>query len=220
MTARAKWTMMKSGPICRVGSVSYRFGRGPQPSDFPDHRLAEIVEGSVPGRALDLGCGTGRNALYLARNGWETTGVEFSEGAVAVAQQKAEAGDLRVRFVHGDVTKLCELGIGEGYSLLMDGGCYHMIPVWQRDAYVDSVTKVTAPGGLLIMVGFTKYLGMGMSEKDLVARFRGWRLIDASPVPGDQMREYISRPALFRAPLGWGLFSPFRYQLERLSAAN
>src|SRR6186997_2543322 len=63
-----------------AGDAAYRLGLGPRPSDVPDHALVELVEGPArlaPGRALDLGCGTGRNALYLARAGWETVGVDM-----------------------------------------------------------------------------------------------------------------------------------------------
>lgn len=75
-----------------VGSLAYRLGVVvPQPSDVPDHRLVELVEGSelMPGRALDLGSGTGRNALYLAGHGWEAVGVEMAGYAVEVARRKA-----------------------------------------------------------------------------------------------------------------------------------
>ncbi len=63
-----------------VGGLAYRLHLGPQPSDVPDHRLVALVEGPdrlTPGRALDLGSGTGRNAIYLARHGWEAIGVEM-----------------------------------------------------------------------------------------------------------------------------------------------
>lgn len=123
-----------------MGDLTYRFGLGPQPSDVPDHRLMELVEGPgqlAPGRALDLGCGTGRNAIYLGRHGWETTGVEFVGYAVEVARHKAETRAVPVRFVTGDVTRLPELGLGEDFRLLVDGGCYHMIPDGRRDAYGD-----------------------------------------------------------------------------------
>ena len=85
-----------------VADVAYRLGLGPRPSDVPDHRLVELVEGPnrlAPGRALDLGCGTGRNAMYLGRHGWETAGVEMSGYAVEVARQKAAAQAVTVRFV-------------------------------------------------------------------------------------------------------------------------
>src|SRR6185312_13451966 len=81
-----------------AGDATYRLGLGPRPSDVPDHALVELVEGPArlaPGRALDLGCGTGRNALYLARAGWETVGVDMVGYAVEVARRKAAAQSSR-----------------------------------------------------------------------------------------------------------------------------
>ena len=132
-----------------AGDAAYRLGLGPRPSDVPDHTLVELVEGPgrlAPGRAFDLGCGTGRNALYLARAGWETVGVDMVGYAVEVARRKAAAQSLSIQFYQGDVMRLSELAVGTGFGLLMDGGCYHMIPADRRDAYAQSVTHVAAPG--------------------------------------------------------------------------
>ena len=136
---------MLNSVLGAAGGLAYRFGLGPRPSDVPDHRLVELVEGPdklTPGRAIDLGCGTGRNALFLAAHGWDTVGVEMVGYAVEVARRTAAAQNLAVRFVQGDVTRLEDLGVGAGFTLLMDGGCYHTIPVWRRDAYAESVTRV------------------------------------------------------------------------------
>jgi SAM-dependent methyltransferase len=201
-----------------AGDVAYRFGLGPRPSDVPDHRLVQLVEGPdklAPGRALDLGSGTGRNALYLAKHGWQTTGVEMVEYAVQVARQKAVAQDVSVQFVRGDVTRLADLRLGADFTLLMDGGCYHMIPTNRRDAYAESIAAVAGPGARLILVGFSRILGAGLDPDDLLTRLRGWRLVQLGRVPGEQMCQYISGPALLRAALKRGAFHPMRYELER-----
>ena len=201
--------------------AAYRLGLGPRPSDVPDHRLVELVEGPdqmSPGRALDLGCGTGRNALYLAAHAWETTGVEMAGNAVAVATGAASARSLPVRFLQGDVTRLAELDTGADFTLFMDGGCYHMIPANRRDAYVESIMRIAAPGARLIMVGFTRVLGAGMQRDELLSRLRGWQLVDVSRVPGEQMCQYVAGPAALRAALKRGAFHPLRYEFERTSA--
>jgi ubiquinone/menaquinone biosynthesis C-methylase UbiE len=100
---------MVNSVLRSVGELTYRVGLGPQPSGVPDHRLVELVEGPdrlQPGRALDLGCGTGRNAIYLAKHGWDTVGVEMVGYAVDVAKERAEAEGAPARFVQGDVTRL------------------------------------------------------------------------------------------------------------------
>lgn len=200
-----------------IADLAYRLGLGPQPSDVPDHRLVELVEGPnrlTPGRALDLGCGTGRNAIYLARHGWETTGVEMAGYAVELAGRTAAAEAVTVRFIQGDVTRLSDLDIGTGFTLFMDGGCYHMIPAGRRDAYAQSVTGVAAPGARLIMVGFCRMLGAGMRREELLRRLPGWRLVQVDRVPGEQMCQYVSGPAPLRTALKRGAFHPLRYELE------
>jgi SAM-dependent methyltransferase len=168
-----------------------------------------------PGRALDLGCGAGRNALYLAAHGWDTIGVEMVRYAVEVATRAAAARALPARFLEGDVTRLAELAIGDDFTLLMDGGCYHMIPANRRDGYAEGVTTVAAPGARLIMVGFSHLLGTGMQRDELTSRLRGWRLVHVAPVPGAQMRDYVSGPAALRAVLKRGAFHPLRYEFVR-----
>src|SRR5260370_14518015 len=77
--------------------------------------LVSVVEGPgklEPGKALDLGCGTGTNSIYLARHGWETTGVDFVPRAIAQARRKAAAAGASPRFLVGDVTRLTDLGMG------------------------------------------------------------------------------------------------------------
>ena len=156
-----------------VADVTYRLGIGPRPSDVPDHRLVEVVEGPdrlPPGRAVDLGSGTGRNAIYLARHGWDVVGVEMSGYAVEVSRRKATEQGAPARFVQGDVTKLPDLDIGAACNLFMDGGCYHTLPPGRRDAFGESVTAVAAPGARLIMIGFRQSLSAGTQGDGLLKR--------------------------------------------------
>ncbi|HEY3611941.1 MAG TPA: class I SAM-dependent methyltransferase [Pseudonocardiaceae bacterium] len=77
-----------------VVNLLYRSPFNPKSTDSPDDAVVDLVEGPLalpPGRALDLGCGSGRHAIYLARNGWEVTGVDLVRDAVESARQKAEA---------------------------------------------------------------------------------------------------------------------------------
>src|SRR5271166_1426929 len=118
------------GLLRLAGLMRYRLGLAPQFSDVPDHRLVQLVEGPdrlAPGRVVDLGCGTGRNSIYLARNGWDTIGVDMVGHALQTARRKAAAQGLTVQFVQGNVTRLADLDIGADFDLLMDGGCYQMI---------------------------------------------------------------------------------------------
>jgi SAM-dependent methyltransferase len=208
---------MVNSVLRAVADLTYRLGVGPRPSDVPDHRLVEVVEGPdrlPPGRAVDLGSGTGRNAIYLARNGWDVVGVEMSGYAVEVSERKATEQGAPARFVQGDVTKLPELGIGAAFNLFMDGGCYHTLPPGRRDAFGESVTAVAAPGARLIMVGFRRSLSAGTQGDGLLKRLPGWRLLSEDRVPGHQMHQYVSGPAPLKALLKRGGLHPMRYELE------
>lgn len=217
MVGRRAFTGVVGEALRYAGTMSYRFGLGPRPSDVPDGALVEVVEGSgrrPPGRALDLGCGTGRNAVYLARHGWDVTGVELADGELSVARRGAADAGVHPRLIQGDVTELAGLGVGQGFTVLMDGGCYHMVPKGRRGAYVASVTQVAAPGALLILVGFTRVLGSEMGEEQVRAQFRGWDLVRAERIPGEEMQSYVAGPKLIKQGLKNGWFAPTRFLLE------
>lgn len=208
---------MVNSVLRTVADVTYRLGIGPRPSDVPDHRVVEVVEGPdrlATGRAVDLGSGTGRNAIYLARHGWDVVGVEMSGYAVEVSRRKATEQGAPARFVQGDVTKLADLDIGAAFNLFMDGGCYHTLPPGRRDAFGESVTAVAAPGARLIMIGFRQSLSAGTQGDGLLKRLPGWRVLSEDRVPGQEMHEYVSGPAPLKALLKRGALHPLRYELE------
>src|SRR3954447_4873017 len=77
----------------------------------PPADLVEVIEGPMalaPARALDLGCGTGTDSIYLAQRGWDITGVDMVPEPLAIARRKAAARGVLANFVHGDVTRLGE----------------------------------------------------------------------------------------------------------------
>lgn len=145
----------------------------------PPEVVAEI-EGDRPlhpGRALDLGCGTGTNALYLARRGWEVVGVDFAPLAIEAAGRKAGPADA-VTFVQGDVTRLSELGVQGPFDLVLDVGCFHSISSRGRDRYASEVAGLTHSGALLMLFGFGSrwrrlLVVPGFSRAEVVRRFGG-----------------------------------------------
>jgi hypothetical protein len=76
---------------------------------------------------------------------------------------------MQVRFVHGDITRLDELSVGDRYTLLVDFGCFHSVPVARRDAYAAAVTKVAAPEAILWMwgLGIRPRAGVGVTADEL-----------------------------------------------------
>jgi SAM-dependent methyltransferase len=135
----------------RAYERAYRAGRARWDTGVTPPEVVDLIEGSPPlppGSALDLGCGTGTNALYLARHGWEVVGVDFSEPAIEAATTKAE-GVAAVRFVQGDVTRLEALGIDGPFDLVLDIGCFHSVSLRRRRAYARGTARVAKPGAVL-----------------------------------------------------------------------
>jgi SAM-dependent methyltransferase len=98
-----------------------------------------------PGPLLDIGCGAGSNALWLARRGFTVTGLDISPGAIAAAQRRAKASGLSVVFLEGDALAL---PFGRGtFRAVTDIGCFHTLPVNLRERYVKEVHRVLRPGG-------------------------------------------------------------------------
>jgi SAM-dependent methyltransferase len=177
-------TLLRSLHLDRVFfALMYRSGRPPWDTGVSPPELVAAIEGEralPPGRALDLGCGTGTNSLYLARHSWHTTGVDFVAHAIAQAEAKARAAGAlpgSVRFLRGDATRLETLDLGEPYTLIFDLGCLHGIPSERRARYAAGVAQAAAPGALYLLYAFgpTK-LGprnAGLKEDEVRALFAG-----------------------------------------------
>lgn len=114
--------------------------------------LADVVGTLTPGRALDLGCGEGGDAIWLAQNGWTTTGVDISATAVRRAQQAATAAGLdesRVRFVVADLADADALD--DAYDLVT-ASFFHSPVALDRAAVLRRAAHLLAPGGHLLLV--------------------------------------------------------------------
>jgi SAM-dependent methyltransferase len=129
-------------------------------TQIPDP-LRELVEGAdaqPPGAALDLGCGNGRNSVYLAQHGWQVTGVDFVKKAITTARARASAAGVAPRLIEGDVTRLPELLGGERFDLFFDFGCLHGLKENERVPYADGVNALAGVRATLLLMGFTKPL--------------------------------------------------------------
>lgn len=178
--------------VRRMLEEYYRAGKPPWDTGVTPPELVALIEGQAegrgalpPGRALELGCGTGTNAVYLARHGWEVVGVDFVDLAIEQAREKADAAGVSVRLLHGDATRLDDLDAPGPYDLFFDLSCYCGIPPHRRDAYAAGLTRRAAPGALLLMFVYGPgTLGdtfAGVTADEMRARFAGWELIDVTP---------------------------------------
>lgn len=188
-------------------------------ADVPDTRLIELIEGPHrlgQGRALDLGCGAGRNSLYLARCGWEVTGIDMIARAIDKCRSRAVGAAASARFIQGDASRLGALDIGENYNLIIDSGCYYGLAGEQRDGFATGVTRVAAPDALLLMAGFTKLPGgRGINEDDLRRRFPEWEIRTTAPVPVDEIIRHTRIPLPMKALMRHGRLQIQRFELSR-----
>lgn len=131
----------------------YEDGQIPWDTGITPPELVAIVDELPPGRALDLGCGTGTNMRYLLEHGWQADGVDFVQKAVEMAQAKLAGFDSeRYRVVRHDVTQLkrCE-ALRPPYDLLVDIGCGHSISAEKEAAYAQDVADFLVPGGVYLL---------------------------------------------------------------------
>jgi dienelactone hydrolase/SAM-dependent methyltransferase len=130
----------------------YQSGDTPWDTGFPDSELqrCHVEEKVAPCRALEIGCGTGTNTVWLAQQGFDCTGVDISSLALERARARADAAGLNVRWVAADVGALPDLGPRFGF--FFDRGCYHAVRRADVAPYLAAVERWVAPGaqGLVI----------------------------------------------------------------------
>lgn len=97
-----------------------------------------------PCRAIDLGCGMGSNAVFLAQRGFEVTAVDFASSAIQKARQKAEAAGVKVEFIMDDLTNLRK--VKGTFDFLVDYGTLDDLNPEDRDLYVRNVLRLVHAG--------------------------------------------------------------------------
>jgi SAM-dependent methyltransferase len=132
----------------------YRFSKPPWDSGVtPPEVVAFVDSDRARGRALDLGCGTGTNSVYLAQHGFAVVGVDFSPKAIATAREKARRAGAAVDLHVADVTRLDFLH--EPFDLILDLGCFHSIDAQGRVRYAQNVARLTRVGGMFMLYAFS-----------------------------------------------------------------
>ncbi|WP_031458588.1 SAM-dependent methyltransferase [Chloroflexus sp. MS-G] len=126
----------------------YLSGEIPWDHSEPPPEIITLSNELPPGRAIDLGCGTGRACIWLARAGWQVDGIDFVPEAIAIARERVAAAGVadKVRLFVADATRLDFLT--EPYDLAIDVGCGHGFSEPELNAYLDEVRRLLKPGGL------------------------------------------------------------------------
>jgi SAM-dependent methyltransferase len=136
----------------------------------PDESLAQFIEEGLihPGRAIDVGCGNGRNSIFLARHGFSVEAVDLSETAIEWARERAAQAGVVVSLTQASVF---DLGLQAAeYDLVYDSGCFHHIPPHRRAQYVELIVGAIRPGGWLCLTCFRPEGGSGYSDAEVYER--------------------------------------------------
>jgi ubiquinone/menaquinone biosynthesis C-methylase UbiE len=128
----------------------------PWESGIVPPEVVDFIAVSRPGRALDLGCGTGISSLALAKSGWSVTGIDFVPRAIRLAKRKAKSAGLTIDFRVGDVSHLPYSLFNSPFSLVLDIGCFHSLSPLDQSNYLDQLNQLLARGGTWLLYGFFK----------------------------------------------------------------
>ena len=139
----------------------------------------EEVDRGGPGKALDLGCGSGLHAVTLAQRGWDVTGVDLIGKALHRARRRAAAAGVNATFVHADVTHLPTDTVGSGFDFFLDIGCFHGLDAQNRRAMARSVSARATPDATLVM------LASGAQRSDVEDAYVDWAVVDVLKPPTD-----------------------------------
>ena len=147
--------------------------------------LALAEAGVLQGKVLDVGCGTGEHALLAAQRGYDATGVDLAEAAIAIAISKAESRGIGANFLVWDALDLP--GLGQQFDTLLDSGLFHVLDDTDRERYLASLRGAVGPGGRYFMLCFSDqqpgdWGPRRITEKELRDCFAdGWRIDSLEP---------------------------------------
>jgi SAM-dependent methyltransferase len=148
--------------LARAGFAQiYADGKPPWEIGKPQPPFVAVAD-QVKGPVLDAGCGTGNTALLFAAKGLQVTGIDFVEGAIKQAREKAAKRGLATEFLVKDAMTLCDWD--RRFVSVIDSGLFHVYSGDTRRKYVAGLTKVTQPGGRLYLFSFHRERNAGVEE--------------------------------------------------------
>lgn len=178
----------------------YEAGTTPWDSGLASRELRLRIEEQklAPCRVLELGCGSGTNAVFLAELGFDVTATDCSDVALAKGKTLAQQRGVRVNWICGDV---CELDFGEPFPFVFDRGCFHCCRR-ERMPILPALERATTAGSkMLVLTGNANeerdHGPPQLTEAELREELDGLFTIDS-------LREfYFEDPGGVQGPLGW-----------------
>ncbi len=123
--------------------------------EAPQPVIVQLKEqGKIVGSVMDIGCGTGANAIYLAERGHEVAVFELVPRAIELAKARLGDRSLPVEFRVADVLRLSDLG--KRFDTAIDAGVFHVFSDKDRARYVENVKRHLEPGGRLFLICFSE----------------------------------------------------------------
>jgi cyclopropane fatty-acyl-phospholipid synthase-like methyltransferase len=154
-------------------------GVPPWDVDQPQPAFVAVAE-QIQGDILDVGCGTGENALYFAARGHQVTGIDFIPEAIDRARRKAQERGLNASFIAMDALALPD--IPRLFDAVIDSGLFHVFGDEDRKRYVDGLASILRPNGRLFLLCFSQeepgtHGPRRIAEREIDEAFsRGWRI--------------------------------------------
>jgi 2-polyprenyl-3-methyl-5-hydroxy-6-metoxy-1,4-benzoquinol methylase len=118
-----------------------------------DNVVTWQTQGLVHGTVLDIGCGLGDNAIYLAKQGFDVTGLDISPTALSTAERRAKDAGVHVTFAVTDSTKL--EGFADAFDTIVDSGMFHCLDDNAKRSYAAAAHRATRPGATLLLSCFS-----------------------------------------------------------------
>ncbi|GIP36474.1 class I SAM-dependent methyltransferase [Paenibacillus sp. J2TS4] len=182
----------------------------------PDENLVQYFQNKLvkPGKILELGCGAGRNAIYMTKQGCQVDAIDLSQEAIDWGKDRAKSNNVQVNFLCKNMFDVSFES--ETYDFIYDCGCFHHILPHRRISYLDMINKGLKPGGHFGLVCFAlgemgaemtdwevynqRSLkgGLGYSEQKLKEIFQ-----DYQPVEFRRMRKIEQPSSLFGESFLW-----------------
>ena len=134
------------------------------------------------GRVLDVGCGRGYWSINLSQRGWQVTGVDLVNKAIAAARKNAAEKGVDVTFIEADVTGMSGQGLTPGFNLFWDFGTLHGLPPQAFKGAAGEIDLLAGPDAVLLLLawapGARSPLPRGLGRDEIESAFPNWRVLN------------------------------------------